>query len=605
MQNVDGRIIYSASDLHKYLECDYLLALDLEALKGKLKRPEPTEYSKLITGKGIKHEKRHLADLHAHNNGGVVELPEETDDNTIAAFEAAEAATRKAMESGAKVIYQAAFFDGQWFGRADFLIRVEEPSDLGSYSYEAVDTKLALDLKPYFVIQLCFYSDQLARVQGREPEFMHVVFGDGESERLRVSEYSAYCGHLKQSFLKEMARLQALDNPVTSSVPMPVSHCEVCAWDEFCTPRRDEADHLTLVARMRRDQARKLQNGGITTLEQLANATDGQRPDRLREETFATLRHQAALQLEHRRTGRHRHELLQLEDKLGFGLLPEPDEGDIFFDMEGDPLYYGSERNLYYLFGAYVTKEHRYVAFWAKDPSEEKRAFEQFIDFVIERRKQYPKLHVYHYAPYEKTALRTLSVQYATREDEVDNFLREELLVDLYAVVRQTMRISQPKYGIKYVEPLYGFKRTDDIRRGDESILVFEQWRETQDPQLLKDIEHYNDSDCRSTADLLRWLLERRREAIEQFGRLIPWRPQPEPKTLAERREEELAQLSTLQRQLLEPLSQIDTAEQRDSLDDDDRVRWWLGNLLSYHRNEAKPGWWEYFDRTEKTELQL
>ncbi|MBV9973508.1 MAG: TM0106 family RecB-like putative nuclease, partial [Candidatus Eremiobacteraeota bacterium] len=467
MQKIGDRIIYSASDLNKYLECDYLLALDLEALRGKLQRPEQTDYSKLITSKGIKHEARHLENERGRWNGGVIELPSETNAETIADFEAAEAETRKAMEKGTKVIYQAAFFDGQWFGRADFLQRVDDrPSNLGDYSYEVVDTKLALHTKPYFIIQLCFYSAQLARVQGAEPHSMHVVLGNGEQESHRVGDYSAYFAHLQDSFLREMVRLESLEDPSTAIVPMPVKHCEVCAWDAFCVERRGDADHLTLVARLRSDQVRKLESAGIKTLAELAAATDVQRPPQLREGTFNSLREQAQLQEERRNTGRHKHVLLPLEDERGFALLPEPDEGDVFFDMEGDPLYEASG-NLYYLFGAYMPKEDDYCSFWARDPSEEKPAFEQFVDFVVERRKRYPKLHVYHYAPYEKTALRTLSVKYETREADVDDFLRGEVLVDLYAVVRQTMRISQPRYGIKYVEPLYGFTREGDVRAGD------------------------------------------------------------------------------------------------------------------------------------------
>ncbi len=45
---------------------------------------------------------------------------------------------------------------------------------------------------------------------------------------------------------------------------------------------------------------------------------------------------------------------------------------------------------------------------------------------MIERRRRYPDMHVYHYAPYEPTALKRLMGLHATREDEVDHLLREE-----------------------------------------------------------------------------------------------------------------------------------------------------------------------------------
>ena len=44
-------------------------------------------------------------------------------------------------------------------------------------SYEVVDTKLARHARPEHVLQLCFYTEQLARIQGRQPDRMHVVTG--------------------------------------------------------------------------------------------------------------------------------------------------------------------------------------------------------------------------------------------------------------------------------------------------------------------------------------------------------------------------------------------------------------------------------------------
>jgi uncharacterized protein len=70
----------------------------------------------------------------------------------------------------------------------------------------------------------------------------------------------------------------------------------------------------------------------------------------------------------------------------------------------------------------------------------------------MDRFDRFPDLHVYHYAPYEPTALKRLMGLHATREDEIDHLLRNEVLVDLYAVVRQALRISQPSYSIKKVE---------------------------------------------------------------------------------------------------------------------------------------------------------
>ena len=107
-----------------------------------------------------------------------------------------------------------------------------------------------------------------------------------------------------------------------------------------------------------------------------------------------------------------------------------------------------------------------FQAFWATDRSSEKQAFEQFIDFVIERLERFPDLHVYHYAAYEATAIKRLMGLHATREEEVDRLLRGKVLVDLHTVVRQGLRVGQPNYSIKSIEAFYMDKRGHGGHRG-------------------------------------------------------------------------------------------------------------------------------------------
>ena len=66
------------------------------------------------------------------------------------------------------MIYQPYLTDGRWRGFADFLEK--QPGG----GYEPVDTKLARTAKPSHVLQLCFYAEQLARIQGSPVEHIHV-----------------------------------------------------------------------------------------------------------------------------------------------------------------------------------------------------------------------------------------------------------------------------------------------------------------------------------------------------------------------------------------------------------------------------------------------
>ena len=616
MQFVGGRFVYSASDLNDYLLCRRLAELDALVARGLLARPPETdEQAKLIRTKGEEHERRYLALLREHHgDDGIVEFGRA--ENTLDAFAAAERETLAAMKTGVPIVYQATFFDGEFLGRADFLHRVERNSNLGSWSYEILDTKLALSSRPYFLVQLCNYAEHLARLQGAMPEHGSIVFGDGSQERYRLHDYLAYYRHLKHGFLdfaRDASRAASIE---PAAYPYRCQHCRHCAWDADCTAKRRSDDHLSLVARMRGDQIAKLESAGIESTQALANARDEQRPADMNEHTFVTLRRQARLQVRERSSGEPIYELLEHAPPIGFTLLPNPAPGDVFFDMEGDPLYEPG-RGLEYLFGCWLPDDDpHFRTFWGCDRNAEKHAFEDFVDFIVARRKQYPAMHVYHYAPYEKSALRRLAQAHCTREDAVDDLLRGEVLVDLFAVVRQSLAISQERYGLKNVEKFYSPSRTTDVKKGDESIVMFERWLESRDQAILDAIADYNRDDVQSTYHLREWLLQRRPEAIERFGIDLPLRPVKVPgepchlefnqgctKCVRLRNaERESERRSELEKRLLTNVLAPQTQDEYAMMPESKRIRYLLGNLLAYHRREEKPAYWQYFDRRENSD---
>ena len=168
------------------------------------------------------------------------------------------------MGRGVDAIYQATFLQGQWGGRADFLLRVETPSELGPWSYEVVETKLAKSTKARALMQLCFYSELVAAIQGKEPEKMHVVLGRGaEPEEFRVQRYLAFFRKVKSDFQAALGQL-----PIT--YPEPVEHCFVCDWSPNCDERWHADDHLSLVAGITRKQRKALVEVGVDKVEELA-----------------------------------------------------------------------------------------------------------------------------------------------------------------------------------------------------------------------------------------------------------------------------------------------------------------------------------------------
>jgi len=202
VQLIDGRAIYSATDLNNFLECRRLTGLSREVALDLREQPEDDdETRKLIARKGDEHERNYLERQQITYGGNLVAFNGRAP-NTFADLQAAEEATIEAMRRGVHLIYQATFFDGQFLGRADFLRRIPGPSNLGEWSYDVIDTKLALSTKAYFLIQICNYSEHLKRIQGVMPEHGYIVLGNGEERRYRLNDYSAYYRHLKASFLE-------------------------------------------------------------------------------------------------------------------------------------------------------------------------------------------------------------------------------------------------------------------------------------------------------------------------------------------------------------------------------------------------------------------
>jgi uncharacterized protein len=238
------------------------------------------------------------------------------------------------------------------------------------------------------------------------------------------------------------------------------------------------------------------------------------------------------------------------------------------------------------------------------NPQEEKQAFEAFVDSIADRRERFPALHVYHYAPYEKHALRRLAQEHGTRENEIDVWLREEVLVDLYAVVRQALAISEDGYGLKKIERFYDIARTTEVQKGGDSIVMFERWRLENDRRILDDIEAYNRDDCRSTFLLREWLLARRLEGAAAFGIDFPFRVREPSKDRREAQAEE-GERSELERALLADVLRPKSEEEYRLMHEDRRARYLLAALVGYHKREEKPQWWAYFDRCDNVDRLL
>ena len=616
MKIIGGRVRLAASDVANFLACRRLTQLDLLRARGELRPPREFDvgFAELVR-RGEVHERGVLERFRA-DGLDVVEVVD------VGSTEDAARATEEAIRGGAGVIYQGTLTGGgpgtALFGRPDFLVRADllpapdgEPRPGG---YEVVDAKLARSAKARAVLQTSFYSHLLAGLQGVQPRWMHLALGHGELASFKVNDYAAY-----ERQTRRLLEGAIEEDPAAQMYPEPVEHCAICRWRDMCRDRRRADDDLSLVAGMPIGPRRALKGAGTSTRRGFAGLDELPRLDRVSPGSLERSQRQAWLQVASEDEGVIRYELLAPERDPGGALvanrgllaLPEPADGDLFFDIEGARYYSEDSREfgLQYLFGIVDTAETdeaglpRYTQIWAYDRAGEKRAFEELIDFITERRMRHPGLHVYHYNHYEPTsvdhltelhgtrqqAVGALMGRFATREDEVDDLFRLGVFVDLYRVVRQGVRAGVESYSIKRLEPLCGYARRVDLEEATRNLIAFEAALEDgtayRESERRRVVAGYNEDDCRATLALRDWLEERRAELARRLGENLP-RPVPFDKP-GTAEDPEVARI----RSALTAGVCAETSEQTDS----ERARVLLADLLDWHRREDKPAWWRYF----------
>jgi len=575
----DGSYLFSPTDLVNFLGCSHSTVLDLRAFSEPLERDEVSESDKLLHRKGEEHEAAYLQSLKSAGKN-VAEMPKHGTlaDRSRMGIEA--------MQKGVDVVYQAILLGQNWAGYADFLAMTNKPSKLGQFGYEAIDTKLARHAQVKHLVQLGVYSSLLAMRQGTQPEGCHIALGDGTTASFLVSDSASYVRHA----MKRLEDFAA--SPPSDSYPEPCSHCSTCHWKETCAAQWQKDDDLSLVANMQRSQAAKLEQAGVTTVAQLAVLPAKTRIPDLNPQVFERLRAQAALQAHKRKTGKNKLELIPCEAGRGFSRLPKPNPGDLFFDMEGDPFY---PQGLEYLFGLSLLKSGKLVfkPFWAHDHAEERTTFAQFMEFLRQHLTAHPGAYIYHYNHYETTALKRLACRYAIAEHQLDDLLRQMKFVDLYKVVREAVRVSEPAYSLKNLETFYMEKREGAVATAGDSIVVYNRWQETGEPDLLQQIADYNEVDCISTVKLRDWLLSHRRPDVAWFDGPPAATDDDEAAEKTAARLEREARYADYQKRLLAAAKGTEDYRRH------------LADLLEFHAREARPQWWEFFDRPSRFEDEL
>ncbi len=157
--------------------------------------------------------------------------------------------------------------------------------------------------------------------------------------------------------------------------------------------------------------------------------------------------------------------------------------------------------------------------------AEERARSSTFIDLVAERRAKHPDLHIYHYAPYETTALKRLAMRYPTHGEGARRpAARRRCSSTSTPIVRGAVRVSAPSYSIKKLEPLYmgdELRDEDDVARRatprssryHESATCATTEPRRRAGACSTTSPTTTEYDCVSTLRLRDWLLDRAEEA--------------------------------------------------------------------------------------------
>lgn len=526
-KDIEQLPVYSATSFATYLQSDFCIWMDRLAaecpdhpLCAKMRDPLGLEYFRKL---GLDVEEALMVWIRCqHPEWTFLDLHVSAEDAWKYGGDwrwAAAQQTLKALKSEVDVIYQAPLYhrDLQLYGIADFILR---RGVNGTVEYTIWDTKLSSHAQGHYLAQLACYAEALSSMcselhssQPRVVAKVGLVLGAEAARKGTAVELPVPA--LRPHFLRAWRAFSAFQRRFDArGPPSPLSAVGGGRWAEAAWQLLRDEDDLIIVAGIHKTQRRKLQNLGITKLQQLAAVSPSRLPSLaksagLKLATLQRLRLQARLQHKSKSSTIPASKLLANAKQI-LQHLPHDNEGDLFLDLESSP---SPGCNLNYLIGI-CCRDGQYLTWWAHTVEDEQKNFEAVLDYIFQRRSLYDGMHVYCYGHFEAAAFRHTaersSAEYKAKTEEFVN----DVLVDLLPVVKGSLALGLPGYGLKQVERMYKKARSTDIAIALDSMVVYQKWAEESDgdadtSQLLRHIREYNEDDCKSTMELLRWLRKR------------------------------------------------------------------------------------------------
>ncbi|MGW4714977.1 AAA domain-containing protein [Nocardia sp. NPDC004260] len=543
------RVVCTAVDLVRAAYCEFALLRALDAELGTIPADPGSAASGYEPARGTDDVRRRLLDdYRARFGGAVVEIDRPPDEpgesgRHVAALIAAHADTVAALRSGAHVVHGATFFDGRFHCSADFLVRAEHRV---RYTVHGIASTTADRVAAALELAAC--AEALDHSGALTAPLVRLHLGT-ESSAGALSEllplYRARRSRVERIVDEKLGELL----PVQWGDPRYLA----CGRCRTCVDALSAARDLLLVAGMPPAARARLREAGVNTIDRLAT-TESSVPG-VPPRTVSALRRQAEIQLRREISGEPTYAVL---DATVLGALPAPSPGDLSLTVSGGertPLVVevgGPDTVHLSLRGPSGSSEPGRAA------AAERRVLEQVLDYLTQRRRIDPDLHVYHYSAAVRTALLRCTGRHGVNEELVDELLREGVLVDLYPILRGALLIGESSYR------LGGLRRL--LPGATDSAAA----------------EH----DCHTVLRLRDWLLDR---AAEQRIATRTWTPDARstsavagepapPSSRPSSLEAALAEYAAAQGDPLHPAAL-------------------MAATLGYHRRERQPLWWAHADR--------
>ena len=440
-------------------------------------------------------------------------------------------ATRDAVSAGVPIVAQAAIASSLrgigLVGKPDLLVRsdyrlsqrepgvviAERIADVWGGGYTVWDVKNGSKVKPEYLIQLGQYVEQLGTIT--EVAGAGVVHSWGND--VSPVEVAKASSHFQKAFDRLLTVLATKTNNDWSTTEIQSWSCPErgtcssihCEYPNLCATTWKESDSVVLLPSFGSGNIKKLKAARFDTVSSVALASESERPDSLKDETWRKFQSFAKVMAKENLNGP------SVEAFAGYEpSIPSPSPHDLFFDIEWfNPVT--SDQALVFMFGV-VDAHEEFKLFTTDDFEGELKALDDFLDFALSRVANTDG-RIYHYNNPETIYLKKLSDRYGGHRAKDVKFLISRM-VDLMKEVKRAFIPGSGSYSIKKLERYYDadtkLHRNKLVKGGEDAMLNFhlrlEALRErdvSHADELLDNIARYNKDDCLSTKLLRDWLL--------------------------------------------------------------------------------------------------